>query len=88
MMDQNDVDAAFEQFYDKQIHFPEDCVFICEVIKEKFGIDITIKQAQEFWTDRSDNWAASWLHVGRNPTHKEEICNTFQRFIQENMNDL
>jgi hypothetical protein len=92
-MDQRVIDNMFHirygngSFFDDEI---KDCSFIKKVIKNKYGIDLSISECYEFWRWRSDKYDASWLNIGQ--TSVKEIEEWFDKiflfFKSENENNL
>jgi hypothetical protein len=60
-----------------------DCSKIKRAIKLKLGIDVSISEAEEFWSFRSRDWDASWLVLPSD----EEIAKYFIKMFNQYWKD-
>jgi len=76
MLTHEEIIKAFDDH--RGLEYPEDCRRIRDVILKKFGVSISLGQAQMFWRDHSTNFCAGWLFL---PTEDDEIVREFEYYV-------
>lgn len=69
-------DAAFVSV---EVEYLADCERVVRVGKERFGISMTLHQAEVIWDWRSDNACASWLMT--DAYSDDEIADAIESFV-------